>query len=198
MKQSIDSEIAKCRQDLGEYDISIEAGLRFSPSFFDEFMKYINQGAAGSFRGQEEGRAMLRKFTDSVTDWEDEGQIFTAMNAIVDALHADRREDVLPQNATRDVFKQMKGQKTPQELYDYLFGFDYLGTKYDLKVDGKDLSELSPGERGGLLLIFYLMLDRQDTPLSLTNPRITSITRAFTKFSSPSSNKLRNGGRLFS
>jgi len=170
VKQSIDSEIAKCRQDLGEYDIFIEAGLRFSPSFFDEFMKYINQGAAGSFRGQEEGRGMLRQFTDSVTDWEDEGQIFTALNAIVDALHSDRRKDISPQNVTRDVFKQMKGQKTPQELYDYIFGFDYLGTKYDLKVDGKDLSELSPGERGGLLLIFYLMLDRQDTPLVIDQP----------------------------
>ncbi|MHB8712492.1 MAG: TrlF family AAA-like ATPase [Trichloromonadaceae bacterium] len=170
VKQSIDNEIAKCRQDLGEYDISIEAGLRFNPSFFDEFLKYINQGVAGSFRGQEEGRAMLRQFTDSVTDWEDEGQIFTALKAISDALHADRREEVSPQNSARDVFKQMKGQKTPQELYDYLFGFDYLGTKYDLKVDGKDLSELSPGERGGLLLIFYLMLDRQDTPLVIDQP----------------------------
>ena len=64
----------------------------------------------------------------------------------------------------------MKGQKTVQELYDYLFGFDYLGTKYDLKVDQKDLSELSPGERGGLLLIFYLMLDRQDIPLVIDQP----------------------------
>jgi energy-coupling factor transporter ATP-binding protein EcfA2 len=170
VKQSIDTEIAKCRQNLGEYDISIEAGLRFSPSFFEEFMKYINQGAAGSFRGQEEGRAMLRQFTESVADWEDEAQVFAVLEAIADALHADRREDVLPQNAARDVFKQMKGQKTPQELYDYLFGFDYLGTKYDLKVDGKDLSELSPGERGGLLLIFYLMLDRQDTPLVIDQP----------------------------
>ncbi len=170
VKQSIDTEIAKCRQDLGEYDISIEAGLRFSPSFFEEFMKYINQGASGSFRGQEEGQAMLRQFTESVTDWEDETQVFTVLQGIAEALHADRREDVLPQNAARDVFKQMKGQKTPQELYDYLFGFDYLGTKYDLKVDGKDLSELSPGERGGLLLIFYLMLDRQDTPLVIDQP----------------------------
>lgn len=170
VKQSIDNEIAKCRQDLGEYDISIEAGLRFNPSFSDEFLKYINQAAVGSFRGQEEGRAMLRQFTDSVTAWNDEGQVFTALEAIANALHADRREDVSSQNAGRDVFKQMKGQKTPQELYDYLFGFDYLGTKYDLKVDGKDLSELSPGERGGLLLIFYLMLDRQDTPLVIDQP----------------------------
>lgn len=170
VKQSIDSEIAKCREHLGEYDISIEAGLRFSPSFFDEFLKFINQTAVGSFRGQEEGRAMLRKLADTVTDWESEGQVFAALNAIVDALHADKREDVSPPNAPRDVFKQMKGQKQVQELYDYLFGFDYVGTKYDLKVDQKDLSELSPGERGGLLLIFYLMLDRQDIPLVIDQP----------------------------
>ncbi|MFN7966631.1 MAG: AAA family ATPase, partial [Acidobacteriota bacterium] len=170
VKQSIDGEIAKCREHLGEYDISIEAGLRFNPLFFDEFLKFINQGAKGSFYGQEEGRAKLREVTDAVTDWEDEQQVFDALATIVDALHCDRRPEVSPQNATRDVFKQMKGQKPVQELYDYLFGFEYLETKYDLKVDGKDLSELSPGERGGLLLIFYLMLDRQDIPLVIDQP----------------------------
>ena len=170
VKQSIDGEIAKCREHLGEYDIAIEAGLRFNPSFLDEFLKFINQGAVGSFRGQEEGRTMLRRFTDAVTDWEDEEQVFAALGAIVEALHADKRDDISPQNADRDVFKQMKGQKPIQELYDYLYGFGYLGTKYDLKVDDKDLSELSPGERGGLLLIFYLMLDRQDIPLVIDQP----------------------------
>ncbi|HKY31501.1 MAG TPA: AAA family ATPase [Candidatus Polarisedimenticolia bacterium] len=167
VKRSIDVEIAKCRGDLGEYNISIEAGLRFNPSFSDEFLTLINQSAAGSFRGQEDGRTMLRRFTDPVTDWEDEAQVFAALDAIVEALHADKREEPAPR---RDVFKQMKGQKTVQDLYDYLFGFDYLGTKYDLKVDGKDLSELSPGERGGLLLIFYLMLDRQEIPLVIDQP----------------------------
>lgn len=170
VKQSIDGEIAKCRAHLGEYDIAIEAGLRFGPSFFDEFLKFINQGAVGSFRGQEEGRAMLRRFTDTVDDWEDEGQVFAALKTIVEALHTDQRDDFSDAPPARDVLKQMKGQKTPQELYDYLFAFDYLEPKYDLKVDGKDLSELSPGERGGLLLIFYLMLDRQDIPLVIDQP----------------------------
>lgn len=167
VKHSIDTEIAKCREHLGEYDISIEAGLRFNPSFPDEFLRCINQSAVGSFRGQEDGRTMLRGFTDQVSDWEDEAQVFAALDAIVEALHADTREEPAP---PRDVFKQMKRAKTVQDLYDYLFGFDYLGTKYDLKVDGKDLSELSPGERGGLLLIFYLMLDRQDIPLVIDQP----------------------------
>ncbi len=110
---------------------------------------------------------MLRSFTDSVMDWENEAQVFAALDAIAEALHADKREEAA---SRRDVFKQMKGQKTVQDLYDYLFGFDYLDTKYDLKVDGKDLSELSPGERGGLLLIFYLMLDRQEIPLVIDQP----------------------------
>ncbi|MFC1885457.1 TrlF family AAA-like ATPase [Thermodesulfobacteriota bacterium] len=170
VKQSIDTEIAKCREHLGEYDISIEAGLRFSPAFFDEFLKFINQGAVGSFRGQEEGRAILRRLSDSVANWENEGDVFKALGAIVEALHADKRDEVSPPNAARDVFKQMKGQRPVQELYDYLFGFEYLDTKYDLKVDQKDLSELSPGERGGLLLVFYLMLDRQDIPLVIDQP----------------------------
>jgi ABC-type lipoprotein export system ATPase subunit/phage shock protein A len=170
VKQSIDSEIAKCREHLGKYDISIEAGLRFSPSFFDEFLKFINQGVVGSFHGQDVGRDRLRRLIDSVTDWKNDDQVFKALGAIVEALHTDKRDDVSPPNAARNVFKQMKGQRTVQDLYDYLFGFDYLGTKYDLKVDQKDLSELSPGERGGLLLIFYLMLDRQDIPLVIDQP----------------------------
>ena len=167
VKRSIDTEIAKCREDLGEYDISIEAGLRFNPSFPDEFLQFINQSAVGSFRGQEEGRAMLRGFTDQVMDWENEAQVFAALDAIVAALHADKREEAAPRS---DVFKQMKGRKTVQDLYDYLFGFDYLEPKYDLRVDGKDLTELSPGERGGLLLIFYLMLDQQEIPLVIDQP----------------------------
>ena len=172
IKQSIDTEIAKCRDDLGDYSISIETGLRFDPAFFDTFLKFINQAKKGSFHGVEEGRVMLRELCDTVQDWENETEIFAALETIIDALHFDRRSD-LPdsEDNSRDPFKQVKNQAAAAvELYDYLFGFDYLKPKYDLKVDHKDLSELSPGERGGLLLMFYLMLDRQDIPLVIDQP----------------------------
>ena len=64
----------------------------------------------------------------------------------------------------------MKQYKDPIAFYDYIFGLDYLQIKYDLKVDNKDLSELSSGERGGLLLIFYLMLERREIPLIIDQP----------------------------
>lgn len=171
IKQSIDEEIKKCRHDLGDYSMAIDAGLRFDPVFYDTFLGFVNQSRRGSFHGAEEGRAMLRGICEAVGDWEEEGEVFEALNEIMDALSVDRRDESQSLgDSRRELFKQLKSHAEPVDLYDYLFGFEYLNTKYDLIVDQKDLSELSPGERGGLLLIFYLMLDRQDIPLIIDQP----------------------------
>ena len=169
IKQSIDEEIARFRSDLGDYLISIEAGLRFDRSFLSDFLGFINQGKKGSFHGIDEGRDRLVEICDEVDNWEKEDQVFPALQHIVEALHVDKRESS-EGGHERDIFSQMRNRGAVVNLYDYLFGFDYLQAKYDLKVDQKDLSELSPGERGGLLLIFYLILDKQDTPLIIDQP----------------------------
>ena len=57
-----------------------------------------------------------------------------------------------------------------KELYDFLFSIEYLTPKYELRLGGKNLNELSPGEKGLLLLIFYLQLDRANTPLVIDQP----------------------------
>jgi ABC-type lipoprotein export system ATPase subunit len=41
---------------------------------------------------------------------------------------------------------------------------------YELKLDNKTLSQLSPGEKGALLLVFYLMADKDDIPLIIDQP----------------------------
>lgn len=169
VKRSIDQEIGKYGTDLRSYNISIEAHLRFSPQFYEEFFRYVSQSAKGSFYGTDDGRALLKELTRSVADWENEIDIFRLLETIDHHLHSDLRTGQGDDTA-RDIFKQMKQKREPVDFYDYLFGFDYLETKYDLKIDGKDLKELSPGERGGLLLIFYLMLDRRDIPLIIDQP----------------------------
>ena len=170
IKESIDTEIAKVQSELGDYSISVEAGLRFDSSFLDRFLSFINQARKGSFYGVDEGRDKLRSFCDLVDDWEDENQVFGALEKIIEALHVDNRNGS-EKGQRRDILSQMKSQGAAVvELYDYLFGLSYLNPKYDLRVDQKDLNELSPGERGGLLLIFYLVLDKQDTPLIIDQP----------------------------
>jgi hypothetical protein len=90
-------------------------------------------------------------------------------------------------NAARDVFKQMKGQKTPQEPYDHLSAFDYLEPKYDQKLDGKDLRECSTGEAGWSSADLLSCDDQPED--NLDNGK------AFTKSWSPPSSRPRSGGR---
>ena len=49
-------------------------------------------------------------------------------------------------------------------------GLSYLKPSYSLQLDGKELRQLSPGERGVLLLIFYLLIDNDDCPLIIDQP----------------------------
>jgi ABC-type lipoprotein export system ATPase subunit len=170
VKESIDKEIGKYRKDLGNYNITIEAGLRFNSIFYDEFFKFINQSVKGSFCGLEAGRGVIKNLCEGKVAWQDEKDVISILDDIIGHLDNDQRKEVAVDDKIRDIFKQMKQQKNPVDFYDYLFGLEYLQTKYDLKVDDKDLSELSAGERGGLLLIFYLMLDMSDIPLVIDQP----------------------------
>lgn len=67
------------------------------------------------------------------------------------------------------IIPQIKESKM-LDFYNYLFGLRYLTNKYELVSDGKTLDKLSPGERGALLLIFYLLLDLRDIPLVIDQP----------------------------
>lgn len=64
----------------------------------------------------------------------------------------------------------MRKGASPAVVYDYVFGLEYLAPKYGLQMAGKSLDQLSPGEKGSLLLVFYLLVDRNDTPLLMDQP----------------------------
>lgn len=169
IKEAIDIEIKKYSDELGGYNIAIESGLCFEPSFYDDFFTFINQGVKGSFYGTDSGRQILKGLWEKVKNWDEIEDVFSFVKEIIAHLDFDKRVE-LQSAKPRELSKQMKQYKTPNEFFDFLLGFDYLQVKYDLKVDSKDLTELSPGERGGLLLIFYLMLDRRDIPLIIDQP----------------------------
>ena len=56
------------------------------------------------------------------------------------------------------------------EVYDLVFGLSYLIPRFELRWQDKALDQLSPGERGTLLLVFYLLVDKLDTPLIVDQP----------------------------
>jgi len=61
-------------------------------------------------------------------------------------------------------------ERTASEVYDLLFGLSYLEPRYSLLFQGAEIAQLSPGQRGALLLIFYLLVDKGRRPIVLDQP----------------------------
>jgi len=57
-----------------------------------------------------------------------------------------------------------------EDVYRQIFALEYLQPQYTLSLGEKSLSALSPGERGALLLIFYLLVDNSRAPVILDQP----------------------------
>ena len=137
----------------------------WTPVFCDTFFSYVSQGARGTYCGTEAGRKRLKTLL-SDSDFSTEGGVATFVEKLVKSLLIDKR-DGKTATVVSDLLK--KGQTT-QSLYDAIYGLDYLRPRYSLGISGKALHELSPGERGALLLVFYLLVDQNDAPLIMDQP----------------------------
>jgi hypothetical protein len=131
-----------------------------------KFSERINQGRKGSFCGLDEGKKILRHLVES-TDFQKEDAAIEFCSLLLDHLTYDHRySPKVPATVT----EQLKSGTNEQQLLDFIFGLEYLVPKYQLQWSGKDLDELSPGERGTLLLVFYLLIDKRDIPLVIDQP----------------------------
>ncbi len=134
--------------------------------FVHTLLSHLNQNRAGSFRGEEEGKAVAKALGARV-DWSEWDQVRGFLEAVVDHLSTDRRSDRGGSVLLKD---QVGKGKTVADLYTWLYGLTYVKPRYLLRWDGKDVEQLSPGERGTLLLIFYLLVDDSDLPLIIDQP----------------------------
>ncbi len=134
--------------------------------FEENFFSFITQQKRGSFCGVEEGRQTLKTIVER-TDFNDWTSIATFLNQALDHLAWDFRHK--PPTAV-PLAEQLKREGTVADFYNFLFAFDYLRPKYNLQWGGRELDELSPGERGTVLLLFYLLLDSANVPLIIDQP----------------------------
>ena len=163
-KKSVDGEISRNKDLLDNYDIKINSSFNLELSFYNDFLKHINQNKKGTFYGKTEGMTNIKKIMENIS-FNVKSDIKTMLNRIIFDLEKDQRE---PDNAgDRNIKEQVHDLN---KFYDFLFFLDYLKPKYELKLGDKTLDQLSPGERGALLLIFYLMIDKEDIPLIIDQP----------------------------
>lgn len=131
-------------------------------SFNEEFLHFIKQNVKGSFKGRTDGEALIKK-TISNANFQECENIISFCDSIIHLLKYDFNKDDerrFTEEQTDDVIG----------LYNFLYSLDYLQYNYQLKQGDKELPLLSPGEKGALLLVFYLLLDMDNKPLILDQP----------------------------
>lgn len=144
------------------FDVRIEESR-----FQDDFLDNVNRQSRGTFAGVEESSNLVRNLLREAEFSSADGAVEFA-EKIDRMLRADHRDSGdMRQTKFAD---QLKKGRQPNEVLDYLYGLSYLAPRYSLTFNGQEISQLSPGERGLLLLVFYLLVDKDDIPLVIDQP----------------------------
>lgn len=166
------AEYGRLHKDIQEYvdnqTSAHEIQLNFSvglvvEDFQNAFIEFIKRHISSSF-ALEEGQRFLKNLIGTC-NFDDETSVLNFITRIDESLHINVQTE-----ESVDIDGLLRKGKTRQELYDYLFGLSYIRPIYMLKFDSKQLNELSPGEKGTVLLIFYLLVDKSETPLVIDQP----------------------------
>ena len=126
-------------------------------------MQYIDSAKKGTYL--RDNSAIINILKETNFDTMD--GIGTFVNKVIESINFNIKEV-----DKREVFvlNQLRNPDKYNELLDYIFSLEYLTVQYELKLGDKSLKELSPGEKGLLLLIFYLLIDKDDIPLIIDQP----------------------------
>lgn len=140
--------------------MSFAVSLKLS-NFEESFFEFIARNVGGAFHG-EKGILALQTLLQE-HEWENTGDVIDFLTEVMTRLI---NSDVINEN----YFAQFKKNSNVQDFYNFLYGLEYFSPQYKLRLNSKDLEQLSPGERGLLLLVFYLLIDKSESPLILDQP----------------------------
>jgi len=148
-----------------DYRLQFQATLTASAdAIADQLFALIKQ-TWGDFRGQDEALSTIRKLFDSHDLNTRDGAL-----AFVGTLQEKVLEAARASGSPAGIFNLVKKGQSAAAVYDLIFGLNFLEPRYTLLFQDTQIEQLSPGQRGALLLIFYLLVDKGKTPIILDQP----------------------------
>ncbi|TSD40510.1 AAA family ATPase [Rhodococcus sp. KBS0724] len=133
--------------------------------FADSWSSMVNRQRLGQFHDmsrQDRDEQIMRG-----VDLDDAESLLAALDTMVDQLG---REGGKIDGDTRSLDIIMRSGHSAADLLSTIYSLDWLNSQYVIRASGKELSELSPGQRGLVLLLFYLLVDKSERPLLLDQP----------------------------
>lgn len=151
-----------------DYKLQFKANLIGSfNDFSNDFFSMVKK-TTGDLRGEEDSIDKIKSIFDKY-DFNEKNQVVLFVNEINDLLikTSARPSQTTNQIGIKPVLKQNTTSKT---LYDFLYGLSYIEPNYSLLFQNATIQQLSPGQRGALLLVFYLLVDKGLMPIVLDQP----------------------------
>lgn len=145
-----------------ELKVGFQSALFFDrQTFVEKFFGLVKQNTGG-FKGDDDGpRKLLAALR--LIDFNDVAGVVAGLRGIRTAITGANA----PGAALLPI---LRTKVTIEELYECLFDLRLLEAKFSLSLAGTAIQQMSPGQRGALLLIFYLLVDTDPTPLILDQP----------------------------
>lgn len=149
-----------------EYKLQFQATLGGSPDAVADSLFALIKQNSGEFRGGDESFAAVRKVAENY-DFNSRAGILGFV-AELDAKVAAAAGG--GSKAAVGIANVLRKDKLASDVYDLLFGLSFLEPRYSLLFQDTQIEQLSPGQRGALLLIFYLLVDKGRNPIILDQP----------------------------
>lgn len=161
--QKLIEENALIRDD---YRLQFKANLAAYHDAVSEKLFALVKQNVGDLRGEDESRAAIKVRLEA-HDLDTRAGALAFAEDLHKLLHDSARQRSPDQT---DLTGLMRKDRTPSEVYDLIYGLEYLEPKYTLMFQDTQIEQLSPGQRGALLLIFYLLVDKKRNPIILDQP----------------------------
>lgn len=145
-------------------NVNLKFNVTISANDFKEsFIKYIDMGKTGTYY-----RNSSR--IDEIMEETEFNSLESIKRFTEKILHSLEYNENIKTDEKNEVLNQLRDKERYNELLDYIFSLEYLNVQYELRLGEKPLESLSPGEKGLLLLVFYLLIDKDDCPLIIDQP----------------------------
>lgn len=152
----IDKEIKRILLDVDDkINFSIDMTIK-DKEVPERILSYVTKSYNGIFSGKADSINVMNELIKD-KDFNKLDDVKNFVNSVFECVY-------------EDIDNSSKKIKNKEEFYQLVSNLDYIDIEYSLKVGDRTLQELSPGERGIVLLIFYLALSKDDIPIIIDQP----------------------------
>lgn len=149
-----------------EYRLKFQATLGGSIDALSSLLFSLIKQNAGDFNGEDESHATIRRLYEQF-DLSRKDHVLEFVEALDHKIWQAASKG---NSGAIGIVPILRKDRHPSNVYDLLYGLNYLEPRYSLLFQDAQIEQLSPGQRGALLLIFYLLVDKGRNPIILDQP----------------------------